>query len=64
MLEYFTHSNPSRPITVVGELFKPDKYGFATPPGSPLTKRITLELLDADEQNRIYALKLKYFDNN
>jgi ABC-type amino acid transport substrate-binding protein len=29
VLEYYAHSNPDVPVSVVGAIFEPDKYGFA-----------------------------------
>jgi len=61
VLEYYGHTHPEAAVTVVGPLFKPDKYGFGLPLHSPLTKRITVELLGANERGLIAALRKKYF---
>ncbi|GAA0549598.1 transporter substrate-binding domain-containing protein [Chitinophaga japonensis] len=60
VLEYYGHTHPEAPVAVVGRLFRPDKYGFGLPLHSPLTKRITVELLGARERGLIAALRRKY----
>jgi polar amino acid transport system substrate-binding protein len=60
-LEYYAHTHPRPPVTVVGALFRPEKIGFATPLGSPLTRPLTLAIV-ADMQNGLIdRLRAKYF---
>jgi ABC-type amino acid transport substrate-binding protein len=61
VLEYFDFSHPESDVTVVGKIFKPDKYGFGFRSNSDLTKVVTVELLERAENNGIEALRAKYF---
>jgi ABC-type amino acid transport substrate-binding protein len=61
VLEYYVQSNPEKEYDVVGPIFEPDKYAFALQLGSPLTKRITVELLGLKEDGTINQLKRNYF---
>lgn len=61
VLEYYAHINPDLPVNVVGRLFERDKYGFALPRNSPLTRDVTLAVLGAVDAGRIEALQSKYF---
>lgn len=61
ILEYYAHSHPERKVAVVGNLFHPDKYGFALPLGSELAQPVTLQLLGLHEDGTIEKLRLKYF---
>ncbi|WP_257666863.1 transporter substrate-binding domain-containing protein [Parapedobacter tibetensis] len=61
VLEYYEHTYPKRRVTMVGPLFKPDKYGFGLMQGSPLTRRLTIALLGAHERGLIAELRKKYF---
>jgi len=61
VLEYYAYTHPGDPLDVVGALFEPDKYGFATPLASTLVKDITLEVISAHEQDDIEAIREKYF---
>jgi ABC-type amino acid transport substrate-binding protein len=61
VLEYYAHSHPERPVTVVGRIFEPDKYGFGMALRSGLTKRVTVELLGNHESGRVQNLRAKYF---
>ncbi|PJX28341.1 ABC transporter substrate-binding protein [Advenella sp. S44] len=63
VLEYFTHSHPTQPVRVVGNVFHPDKYGFGFALQSDLLRPVTLELLGLREQGRIRDLRVKYFGN-
>src|SRR5690606_3134261 len=45
VLEYFAHTNPSRPVDVVGNIFHPDKYGFAFSTGHPLVKQASVAII-------------------
>lgn len=61
VLEYFVHSHPETDLEVIGAIFDPEKYGFAFPPGSPLLRRVTLDLLAAHEDGSLDALRDNYF---
>lgn len=61
VLEYYAHINPALPVNVVGRLFERDKYGFALPRHSPLTRDVTLAVLGAVDAGRIEELSSKYF---
>ncbi|WP_421940621.1 transporter substrate-binding domain-containing protein [Pedobacter sp.] len=61
VLEYHQHTHSNDLLTVVGPLFKPDKYGFGVSKKSGLEKLLTIELLGAHEQGLISALRKKYF---
>lgn len=63
-LEYYAHSQPKQQVTVVGNIFHPDKYGFAFPRGSDLAQPSTLQILDLHEAGTIAKLRLKYFGNS
>src|SRR5690606_11822828 len=43
ILEHYALNNPQDQLAVVGTIFHPDKYGFAFPLGSELTRAVTLE---------------------
>jgi len=45
VLEYFAHTRPQHDVSVVGQIFAPDKYGFALPMGSDLQQPLTVGLL-------------------
>ncbi|TPK93846.1 MULTISPECIES: transporter substrate-binding domain-containing protein [unclassified Mesorhizobium] len=61
VLEYYAYTHPNPPTKVVGRLFQPDKYGFALPRQSPLTRPLTIELLGARDKGEIDELRTKYF---
>lgn len=61
VLEYHAFSHPEAGLRVVGPRFEPDKYGFALPRGDDLTKRLTLQILDAQESGKLEALRETYF---
>ncbi|UFS67180.1 transporter substrate-binding domain-containing protein [Paracoccus denitrificans] len=61
ILEYYAHSHPDQPVKVVGRLFEPDKYGFALPRLSRLTRPITVALLGAIDSGEVEALRKQYF---
>ncbi|KKB13449.1 ABC transporter substrate-binding protein [Devosia geojensis] len=63
VLEYYSHTRGGTGLTVVGPIFNPDKYGFATPLDSPLSREITLDLLGAHEDGTVERLRTKYFGN-
>ncbi|WP_459674007.1 transporter substrate-binding domain-containing protein [Acidisoma sp. 7E03] len=60
LLEYYDNSHPELPITEVGALFRPAKYGFALPLGSPLTRPLSVQLLAEQESGFIGRLKRRY----
>ncbi|RDE09508.1 transporter substrate-binding domain-containing protein [Pelagibacterium lacus] len=61
ILEHYVLNNPQDQLAVVGNIFHPDKYGFAFPLGSELTRAVTLEILAAQESGALEALKQRYF---
>jgi polar amino acid transport system substrate-binding protein len=60
-LEYYAHTHPHPPVTVVGALFRREKIGFATPLGSPLTRPITLAIVADMQTGLIDRLRARYF---
>lgn len=63
VLEYFARTRPDKGVSVVGNRFHPDKYGFALPHESDLTRPLTLELLGLLESGDVEALRVRYFGN-
>ncbi|MBV7486343.1 transporter substrate-binding domain-containing protein [Bordetella sp. BOR01] len=61
VLEHYTHTNPGRNLTVVGNIFHPDKYGFAFPHESDLTLPVTLEILHLQEDGTLEKIRQDYF---
>lgn len=61
VLEYYAHMHPQQPVTVVGPIFEPDKYGFGLPHDSPLTRSLTVELIGAHESGAIEEIRTRYF---
>lgn len=61
VLDYYAHNTPGHQVRVVGEIFAPEKYGFAIARDSPLARPITIDLLGADEAGAVEALRLNYF---
>lgn len=61
VLEYYDNSHPELPITEVGAIFRPSKYGFATPMGSPLTQPLSVQIVADQESGFIEHLKARYF---
>jgi polar amino acid transport system substrate-binding protein len=61
VLEYYDNSHPKLPITEVGAIFRPSKYGFATPTGSPLTQPLSVQIVADQESGFIEHLKARYF---
>jgi polar amino acid transport system substrate-binding protein len=49
ILEHFAHNKPQENVAVVGNIFHPDKYGFAFPHNSELTRPVTLQILQLIE---------------
>ncbi|WP_152558375.1 transporter substrate-binding domain-containing protein [Devosia sp. LC5] len=61
VLEFYTYSNPSVPVAVVGAIFEPDKYAFGLPHGSPLSRPLTVEVIGAAESGGIAEIRERYF---
>lgn len=61
VLEYYVNSTPGNQTRVVGNLFHPDKYAFALPQGSPLTKTLSLSIIRNIEQGNLTLLRERYF---
>ena len=61
VLEYYAHSNRQRRLAVVGAIFEPDKYAFALPHNSRLSRDVTVELIGAHEDGRIERIRRRYF---
>lgn len=61
VLEYYAHLHPGEPVSVVGDTFHPDKYGFALRSDSQLTHPLTVEILGLQESGRVRELRVKYF---
>ncbi|RJE85853.1 transporter substrate-binding domain-containing protein [Paracoccus onubensis] len=64
VLEYYAHTNPQQPVTVVGPIFAPDKYVFGLVHESPLTRPLTVELIGAHESGRIEQIREQYFGDD
>lgn len=64
VLEYFAHTNPDQPVTVVGPIFAPDKYAFGLVHGSDLTRPLTIELIGAHEDGTIEEIRSQFFGND
>jgi polar amino acid transport system substrate-binding protein len=60
VLEYHLHHTADAGLSVVGPLFDPEKYGFATPMGSPLARALSLDLLRAHEDGTSQDLRSRY----
>jgi ABC-type amino acid transport substrate-binding protein len=60
-LEYYAHTHPKLPLAVVGAMFRPEKIGFATPLGSPLTRPMSLAIVADMQDGLIDRLHAKYF---
>ncbi|MGH6763327.1 MAG: transporter substrate-binding domain-containing protein [Phyllobacterium sp.] len=61
VLEYFAHSNPDLPVSVVGNTFQPDKYGFAFNLNSELTRPASIAVIRAYETGEIEKIRSHYF---
>jgi ABC-type amino acid transport substrate-binding protein len=64
VLQYYAHSNPQHPVTVVGPIFAPDKYAFGLTRGSDITRQLSVELIGAHESGVIEDLKTRYFGDD
>lgn len=61
VLEYWAHTNPQEEISVVGSLFHPDKYAFASfKANNELMDRISVVLIKLHESGKIKELKDNY----
>lgn len=63
VLEHYAHTHTAQRFRVVGNIFHPDKYGFAFPHESPLTRPVTLEILKLQESGALEEIRVKYFGN-
>ena len=61
VLEWFDNAHPELPVTVVGPVFKADKYGFALPSGSPLTRQVSEAILRQKDYGALDTLRARYF---
>ncbi len=61
VLEHYVHRHADQPLEVVGNVFSPDKYGFAFPRQSELVKPASVAIISAHENEEIAKLKAKYF---
>jgi ABC-type amino acid transport substrate-binding protein len=61
VLEYHAHTNPHQPVTVVGAIFEPDKYGFGLTRHSELTRPLTVELIGAHESGLVARIRAAHF---
>jgi ABC-type amino acid transport substrate-binding protein len=61
VLEWYDNAHPELPITEVGPVFRPEKYGFALPTGSPLTWPISEAILKLKDNGTLDSLRAKYF---
>ncbi|MBC8717715.1 transporter substrate-binding domain-containing protein [Ochrobactrum sp. Marseille-Q0166] len=61
VLAYYAHKNLDEPVEMVGNIFSPDKYGFAFPRNSDLVKPASVAIISLEENETLAALKEKYF---
>ncbi|NKW80701.1 transporter substrate-binding domain-containing protein [Ochrobactrum pecoris] len=61
VLEYYAHQHADQPVDLVGNIFSPDKYGFAFPRHSELVKPASVAIISAHENEDVAKLKAKYF---
>lgn len=61
VLEYYAHTHPDLTLDVVGNIFRPNKYGFAFTPGSPLAKPASLAIIWMHDGGEIEKIRAKYF---
>lgn len=64
ILAYYDKSHPELPITEVGPIFEPDKYGFALPLFHPGLRTLNQGIAAMIEDGRMAELKSKYFETN
>lgn len=61
-LEYWVATHPEDGVQMVGDLFHPDKFAFATRKGNEeFMDRVSVELIRMQEKREIAALREKYF---
>jgi len=63
-LEYYLHTHPQQPFSLVGKSFNPDKYGFAFPRNSTWVKAASVAIIRAEENSEIAKIKKKYFGDH
>lgn len=61
VLEYYDKSHPELPVTEVGGLFRPEKYGFALPLHSPLHRDFSRQIMMARENGYLDRLRARHF---
>lgn len=64
VLEYYKHTHAGSHLNVVGAIFHTEKYGFALPLGSPLTRPLTVAVIGAHEDGVVENIRLRYFGEN
>ncbi|EBI9056960.1 ABC transporter substrate-binding protein [Salmonella enterica] len=63
VLEYYVKQHPYSKVQVTGRLFHHDKFGFAFPRGSCLTRDISLGIIRQTESGRVSEIKSRYLDD-
>lgn len=61
VLEYYALGRADLPLSVIGPIFKPDKYGFGRPRGSNLSRPVTVAIIGTRESGELEELRTKYF---
>lgn len=61
VLDYYAYTRPQHDVTVVGEIFEPDKYGFGIGQHSTLRRPLTVALLGVEHEGLIEELRTQYF---
>ena len=61
VLEFYEHAHPGVGVTVVGEVFSPESYGFGLQKYSEMTKPLTVELLGLKKNGYLAELDEEYF---
>ncbi|MBK0326153.1 transporter substrate-binding domain-containing protein [Rhodobacteraceae bacterium F11138] len=64
VLEYYAEMHQGEPLTVVGAVFNPEKYGFGLIKNSPLRREMTIEVVGAREDGTLHELSTRYFGLN
>lgn len=64
VLEYYHQTHSGEPLSVVGAVFNPEKYGFGLTANSPYRKDITVEVVGAREDGTLFDLNILYFGSN
>lgn len=64
VLEYYARTHASEPLSVVGAVFNPEKYGFGLAPDSPMRQAITVEVVGAQEDGELQDMITRYFGRN